>query len=125
MTITEVSKKYNLTPDTLRYYERIGLIPPVPRNKSGARDYDEPSCEWVKMMKCMRKAGVHIDALVEYVSLFKKGDRTANERKNILIKQRELLVSRIEEMQGSLELLNMKIDKYELKNTEKNPISFD
>ena len=47
MTISEVSEKYGLTPDTLRYYERIGLIPPVPRTKSGLRDYDEQSCGWI------------------------------------------------------------------------------
>ena len=48
MTITEVSKQFDLTPDTLRYYERIGLIPPVSRNKSGVRDYDENSCRWIQ-----------------------------------------------------------------------------
>ena len=69
MTIAEVSKKYEMSPDTLRYYERIGLIPQVPRNKSGIRDYDENSCRWIELMKCMRKAGVQIEALIEYVSL--------------------------------------------------------
>ena len=54
MTISEVSKKYDITADTLRYYERIGLIPPVPRTKSGLRDYDESSCNWVNFIKCMR-----------------------------------------------------------------------
>ena len=54
MTIAEVSRKYDISPDTLRYYERIGLIPPVPRNKSGIRDYDEVSLGWVEMMKCFR-----------------------------------------------------------------------
>lgn len=44
MTIAEVSRKYDISPDTLRYYERIGLIPPVPRSRSGIRDYDEESC---------------------------------------------------------------------------------
>ena len=76
MTIAEVSKKYDISADTLRYYERIGLIPPVPRSKSGIRDYDEVSCQWIEMMKCMRKAGVQIEALVEYVKLFQEGDTT-------------------------------------------------
>ena len=60
MTIAEVSRKYEISADTLRYYERIGLIPPVPRTKSGLRDYDEESCGWVELMKCMRAAGVQI-----------------------------------------------------------------
>ncbi|MCQ4727271.1 MerR family transcriptional regulator [Anaerotignum faecicola] len=113
MTIAEVSRKFDLSADTLRYYERIGLIPPVPRNKSGIRDYDEISCGWIQLMKCMRKAGVQIEALIEYVSLFRKGDETAEARRDLLIEQRDQLVSRIEEMQSSLELLNSTIKKYE------------
>lgn len=89
MTIAQVSKKYDITPDTLRYYERIGLIPPVPRNKSGIRDYDESSCRWVEFIKCMRNAGMEIEALIEYVTLYKEGKNTALARKNLLIEQKE------------------------------------
>ena len=63
MTIAEVSKEYDLTPDTLRYYERIGLICNVPRNKSGIRNYDEKSCKRIEFIKCMRNAGVEIKIL--------------------------------------------------------------
>ena len=59
MTIAEVSRKYDISADTLRYYERIGLIPPVPRTRGGLRDYGEESCGWIQLMKCMRAAGVH------------------------------------------------------------------
>lgn len=113
MTISEVSKTYDLTADTLRYYERIGIIPPVPRNSSGIRDYDEDSCRWIELMKCMRKAGVQIEALIEYVSLFQQGDSTADLRKEILVEQRNHLIDRINDMQESLELLNDKINRYE------------
>ena len=113
MTITEVSKKYGLTPDTLRYYERIGLIPPVPRGKGGARDYGEESCQWVELMKCMRSAGVQIDALIEYVALFRQGEGTMEQRKAILVEQRDQMVARMEEMQCSLDRLNKKIEGYE------------
>lgn len=113
MTIAEVSRKYDVSADTLRYYERIGLIPPVPRNKSGIRDYDETSCGWVELMKCMRSAGVQIEALIEYVALYLQGDATANARKNLLIEQREVLLARMGEMQASLNRLNDKIDRYE------------
>lgn len=113
MTITEVSKKYGLTADTLRYYERIGLIPSVPRNKSGIRDYDEESCQWIELMKCMRKSGVQIDALIQYVSLFQEGDATLDARKNLLIDQRNQLAERMKDMQASLDRLNYKIERYE------------
>lgn len=113
MTIAEVSKKYELSTDTLRYYERIGLVPPVPRNKSGIRDYDTESCQWVELMKCMRSAGVQIEALIEYVALFQQGDETIGARKALLIEQRDQLVERMAEMQRSLDRLNDKIERYD------------
>ena len=109
MTIAEASRQYGLSADTLRYYERIGLIPPVPRNKSGIRDYDQESCQWIELMKCMRSAGVQIEALVEYVELFRQGDATLEARKALLIEQRDQLAARMQEMQASLDRLNLKI----------------
>lgn len=114
MTIAEVSKKYDISADTLRYYEKIGLLPPVPRTKSGIRNYDEASCSWIELMKCMRKAGVQIEALIQYVKLFQEGDATLDARKELLIGQREQLSRRIADMQESLALLNYKIQRYEL-----------
>ena len=113
MTIAEVCKKYDITADTLRYYERIGLIPRVPRTSGGIREYDEESCGWIELMKCMRKAGVEIEALIEYVALFKQGDETIDARKGILIEQRRRLEERMADMQRSLDTLNLKIRKYE------------
>ena len=122
MTIAEVSKKYDISQDTLRYYERIGLIPQVPRTKSGISNYDEDSCGWVELMKCMRKAGVQIEALIEYVDLFQQGDATLEARKNILVDQREQLIARMEEMQESLDRLNQKIENYDrdMRNAERH-----
>ena len=113
MTIAEVSRKYDISPDTLRYYERIGLIPPVPRNKSGIRNYDEESCGWIELMKCMRSAGVQIEALIEYVSLFYQGDETLDARKEILIEQRNQLIEKRDQIQQSIARLDQKIEKYE------------
>lgn len=112
MTIAETAKKYDISADTLRYYERIGLIPPVPRTKSGIRDYDETSCGWVEFIKCMRGAGLQIEALIEYVALFQQGEATVGVRKAILIKQREQLAERITQMQQTLERLDTKIAHY-------------
>ena len=76
MKIAEVSKRYGVSTDTLRYYERIGLLRHVPRNKSGIRDYDEASCNAVEFVKCMRDAGMSIESLVEYMELLEQGDET-------------------------------------------------
>lgn len=113
MTIAEVSKKYEITADTLRYYERIGLLPPVPRKKSGIRDYDEDSCRWIELMKCMRAAGVGIEALTRYVELYREGDSTVQARKEILIEQRRQLQIRMEDMERTLARLDEKIKNYE------------
>lgn len=122
MTITEVSQKYDMTADTLRYYERIGLIPPVNRNSSGNRDFTEEDCSWVRFIKCMRSAGLSIEVLVEYVTMFQQGNSTIKARKDLLIEQRKQLADKIEEMQETLERLDRKIDGYEervLVNEEK------
>ena len=113
MTIAETSKKYGLTADTLRYYERIGLIPPVPRTKGGVRDFDEASCRWIELVKCMRSAGVQIESLIEYGALCRQGEGTEERRKDILVEQRALLLGRMEKMQQSLERLDYKIANYD------------
>lgn len=113
MTITEVSKQYELSNDTLRYYERIGLLPPIPRNKSGMRDYDDESCRWVEFIKCMRSAGLPIETLIEYVHLFDQGDETCGARKELLSEQRILLKNRIDELTATLDRLDTKIKRYE------------
>lgn len=112
MTISEVSKKYNLTQDTLRYYEKIGMLSNIPRNKSGIRNYDEKSCNRIEFIKCMRDAGVEIEALLEYMELFEKGKSTAQRRKEILEHQREKLLEKQQKITTSLERLNYKIELY-------------
>lgn len=113
MKIAEVSKLYGLSADTLRYYERIGLLPNVTRNASGVRDYSEQDCARVQFVKCMRGAGVSIEALIEYMALFEQGEQTAVARKVLLEEQRDLVVQRIADMQAGLDRLNSKIENYE------------
>ena len=112
MTIAEVSKRYNITPDTIRYYEKIGLIPHVPRNKSGIRDFDENSCNWIEFIKCMRSAGLSIEVLTQYISLFKQGNETAKARKELLVEQRKKLLEKQEDINRTIKRLDDKIELY-------------
>lgn len=112
MTISEVSQKFDLTPDTLRYYERIGLIADVPRNKSGIRDYDEQSCRRIEFIKCMRSAGVELEALIEYMNLLSKGKSTVIARKEILEEQKEKLLEKQRNINNTIERLTYKIKIY-------------
>lgn len=109
MKIAEVSKEYGLSADTLRYYERIGLLPNVTRTASGIRDYSEQDCARVQFVKCMRAASVSIEALIEYMALMDEGDATLEARKALLEEQRELVRGRIAEMQAGLDRLDYKI----------------
>lgn len=111
MKIAEVSEKYDLSQDTLRYYERIGLIPSVNRNRKGIRDYTEQDCKWVELIKCMRSAGLPIEVLIEYVTLYNQGAEGNEKRKKLLIEQREQLIKRMEDMKKTLERLNHKIEE--------------
>ena len=110
MTIAEVSKKYDTTPDTLRYYEKIGLISNVPRNKNGIRNYDEKTCKRIEFVKCMRNAGV--ENLSEYITLLEQGKETVKERKKLLEEQREKLLEKQKNIIETLERLDYKINLY-------------
>lgn len=112
MKIAEVSEKYGLSVDTLRYYERVGLIPPVNRNDSGIRDYNELDLRRVDFIKCMRGAGLPVEVLIEYVALVQQGDKTIEARKEILKEQRALVAARLAEMRKTLDLLDHKIEVY-------------
>jgi DNA-binding transcriptional MerR regulator len=113
MKIAEVSERYCISTDTLRYYERIGLIPTVNRNESGIRDYNELDLQRVDFIKCMRGAGLPIEVLIDYMALVQQGDQTIEARKEILIEQRNLVAAKLEEMQKTLNRLNYKIEVYE------------
>jgi DNA-binding transcriptional MerR regulator len=115
MKIAEVSEKYGLSADTLRYYERVGLLPSVTRTESGIREFSEVDIKRVEFIKCMRSAGLPVEVLTEYIALVQQGDSTTAARKAILSEQRELLKARMQEMQKTLDLLNYKIDIYESK----------
>ena len=114
MTIKEVSEKYEISQDTLRYYERVGMIPPVTRTASGIRDYQESDLGWVELAKCMRSAGLPVEAMIEYVILTQEGDATIPARLQLLKEQRESLLEQKEKINATLERLNYKIGRYEL-----------
>ena len=113
MTIKEVSEQYEISQDTLRYYERVGLIPPVTRTAGGIRDYGPEDLRWVSLAKCMRSAGLPVEAMIEYVRLFQEGDSTIEARLQLLTDQREVLLMQRKQIDETLERLNYKISRYE------------
>ena len=113
MTIKEVSVKYHISQDTLRYYERIGMIPAVSRTAGGIRDYQEKDLNWVELDICMRSAGLPIEAMIEYVKLYQMGDSTFAARLQLLQEQRENLLEQRKQIDATLDRLNYKIAQYQ------------
>ena len=113
MTIKEVCKKYGITADTLRYYEKVGVIPIVGRTKGGKRDYSEQDIGWVENAICMRNAGLPVEMLIEYVRLFQEGDGTFQARRDLLAEAREEILGQISKYQATLNKLNYKISRYD------------
>ena len=113
MQIAEVAKRYGISVDTIRYYERIGLVPHVTRLPNGIRDFAEYDCGWVEFIRRMRQSGVQIEALTEYAALCQQGDSTIPARKALLIEQRDQLAARMQDIQCSLDRLSQKIEHYD------------
>lgn len=113
ITIKEVSRRYGVTQDVLRYYERAGMIPAVTRTAGGIRDYQEADLAWVELALCMRSAGLSVEAISEYVRLARLGDGTIKDRLALLQSQRESLLERQSQIAQALERLDYKIARYE------------
>jgi DNA-binding transcriptional MerR regulator len=114
MTIKEVSEQYDISQDTLRYYERVGMIPAVTRTAGGIRDYQAEDLRWVELARCMRSAGLSVEALIEYVRLTQAGDETIPARLQLLREQKEQLEIQRAKIDAALARLDQKIERYQI-----------
>lgn len=112
MTIKEVSEKYGITQDTLRYYERVGMIPQVTRTPGGIRDYQPEDLGWVELAICMRSAGLAVESMIEYVRLYQQGDETIPARCQLLEEQRRILTEQQKQIESTIARLDYKIGRY-------------
>lgn len=117
MRTSQVAKKFNVSNDALIYWEKIGMIPAVPRDSSGYRNYTQNEIEWIDFVTCMRSSGVGVAYLVNYYQLFNQGNSTKEERQKLLEKQLYEMGQRIEEMQNAYSRLEEKLTHYD-KNVE-------
>lgn len=113
MTIKEVAEKYHISQDTLRYYERVKMIPKVTRTSGGIRDYQEEDLKWVELAICMRNAGLPIEVMIEYVKLFQQGDNTIPARLELLNNQMDVLKLQKKQIEEIMDRLSYKISRYE------------
>lgn len=110
--IAVAARRSGLSIDTLRYYERIALIDPPARDSGGRRAYSEEDLAWLEFLTKLRTTGMPIRLMREYAKLRHQGVATAGRRKQILVEHRADVLSRIDELQACLEILNYKIRNY-------------
>jgi Predicted transcriptional regulators len=115
MTIKEAAQITGISIDNLRYYERIGLVPEVPRTESGIRNYDEMAISWIEFAMRFKKAGVSLEAIREYIQLALQGLSTKDARLEILLETKAELEKKLKDIQDTLDVVNYKIDTYEQK----------
>lgn len=111
MNIKEVSKKTNTSENTIRYYERVGLIPTIKRTNAGIRCFDEEDLKWILFIKQMRGAELSIEGLIDYVALFDQKNKTNQARIEILTEQKKQLQDHIIVLEEAKVRIN-----YELEN---------
>lgn len=110
-----MSGQYGISQDTLRYYERVGMIPRVTRSASGHRDYQPEDLAWVELAKCLRGAGLTVEAIVDYVRLYQQGGETIPARLELLRRQREALLEQRQQIEAALARLEQKIQWHQEK----------
>ncbi|GEO68198.1 MerR family transcriptional regulator [Levilactobacillus acidifarinae] len=127
MNINGVSKEFNVSKDTLRYWERIGLLPEIKRNASGYRDYSERDLNWVYYIQVLRNGGMSIESLIEFVKLYREGNASNDVRKSLLVDQRDAMLEQVAQLQKTVNYLQFKIDHFEdhTLNYEKEKLALD
>ena len=122
MNIKKVSEQTGISADTIRYYERIGLLPRVTRNKSGVRDFSERDIATLEFVRCFRKAGMSVESLIEYMALVEEGDGTEGARMTLLEEQRDKLAERIAELQSAHDSSITKLKIIKTSSSKKNKL---
>ncbi len=112
-TIKEAAERFHITPYTLRYYEKEGLLPSVYREGNGHRLYNDTDLEWIQIVCCMRSTGMSIEYIKKYIDLCLLGDNTIPERRKIIQCQKEILEEHINEYKKLLSIVNRKLKRYD------------
>ena len=112
-TVGEMAKLLNIPGSTLRYYDKEGLLPFVERSSGGIRMFQEKDYEWLKVISCLKKAGMSLKDIREYIHLAMEGDSTIEERLQLFYRQRQILQAQMEELQHTMDVLDFKCWYYE------------
>ena len=107
-TVGEMAKRLDIPPSTLRYYDKEGLLPFVERSSGGIRMFRDSDVEWLQIIHCMKKAGMSIRDIREYIQLALQGNDTIDARLAMFRRQREAILAQMEELRQTLETVEYK-----------------
>lgn len=112
-TVGETAKILNISSSTLRFYDKEGLLPFVERSNGGIRMFKEDDFNWLFIIECLKKSGLSIKEIKQYIDMTLKGDETIDERLEMFRKQREKVIKQMNELQETLDTLEYKCWYYE------------
>ena len=112
-TVGEMAKRLGVPASTLRYYDKEGLLPFVGRSSGGIRMFEEKDYEWLRIIECLKKTGMSLKDIREYIELAMQGDETIDRRLEMFRKQRTVLQARMAELQQTMDTLEYKCWFYE------------
>ncbi len=112
-SMKEVCRLTDMKYETLKYYCNQGLVPNVKRSDNNYRIFDERDVEWIKSLSCLKRCGMGIVEMKEYVDLCLEGERSISERKKILEQKKKMLEKRQQEIQNSMQYIDTKLQFYD------------
>ena len=112
-TVGEMAKLLGVAPSTLRYYDQEGLLPFVERSSNGIRMFKDADYEWLQVIECLKKTGMPLKDIREFIHMSMQGDETIAQRLELIIRQQEAVRKQMEELQQTLETLDFKRWYYE------------
>ena len=112
-TMMQVCGEVDMTYQTLKYYCNEGLIPNVKRDGNNRRIFDEKDVKWIKDLTCLKKCGLSIQEMKEYLELCLQGESTILRRKQMLTEKRKALKSSIQELEDSVAYIDWKQNFYD------------
>lgn len=113
MNIKEAARLSDLTPNTIRYYERLGVVPAIPRDSNGNRVFGELELQWLDLARDLRHAGVHVEKIIDYVKLVAQGETSIKGRIELLTETRDELDDKIAELEKTRNHIQFKIESYD------------
>ena len=107
-TIGEMARKLNVAPSTLRYYDKEGLLPFVERSSGGIRMFKDEDMEWLRLLGCLKKAGMPLKEIRSFLDWSRQGDATISHRLELLEKQRQSVLEQQKQLEDTLLMLDYK-----------------